>query len=88
MSHIAAVKEIPLASYRPQTVRAYQGIPTIEALPPILNEDDVIERLTCYPKITKEDLEQPPEIRKHLILNGLSGSFYQPLEQHVEIESL
>ena len=85
---MATNKEITPATYLPQTVRAYQGIPTIEALPPILNEDEVIERLTCYPRITEEDLAQPPEIRKHLILNGLSGSFYQPLEEHVEIESL
>ena len=76
------------AEYKSQKIRAYCGIPTIECLPPIFSEDAVIEKLTCVPTITTDDLKQPPEIRKHLILSGLSGEFYQPLDQHIEIEEL
>lgn len=74
--------------YTPQLVKAYQGIPTIEALPPIMSEEAVIEKLTNLPEYFEDERNAPTEIRLHSLASSLTKGFYQPLEEHVLIEQM
>lgn len=55
------------ALYTPQEIDEYAGNPLIEALPEILSDDDVINRLFMLPPISKKDREKPAKIRMHII---------------------
>ena len=74
--------------YKPQRVRAYQGIPTIEALPPIMSEDDVMNKLTNLPDHDEAERNDPTEVRRHTLASSLTKLFYQPLEEHFIIEQM
>lgn len=83
-----AVATSSQAVYTPQKVKAYQGIPTIEALPPLMSEDDVIDRLTNLPEYHETERDDPTEVRRHSLASSLTKGFYQPLEQHLIIEQM
>ncbi len=74
--------------YKPQQVRAYQGIPTIEALPLIMSEDAVINKLTNLPDYNNSERNDPTEVRRHTLVSSLTKLFYQPLEEHLLIEQM
>lgn len=74
--------------YKPQKVRAYQGIPTIEALPPIMSEEAVIDKLTNLPDHDDAERNNPTEVRLHTLASSLTKLFYQPLEEHFIIEQM
>lgn len=76
------------AVYKPQQVRAYQGIPTIEALPLIMSEDAVINKLTNLPDYDEAERNDPTEVRRHTLVSSLTKLFYQPLEEHLLIEQM
>jgi hypothetical protein len=74
------------AVYRKQNLAFYQGIPTIEALNPVYDEDTIISKL----EVRRTDLEQidlkslSPKERLHLVVEG--EKFYQPLDDQLDIE--
>ena len=61
----------------------YHGNPLIEALPPILSEDELIESLMYYPSYSKEQRFAPAHARMHYIENSLF--FFQPLSAHLDL---
>lgn len=72
------------ANYLPQQTAGYRGNPFIEALPPILTEDDVLEALARYPPYDEAERELPYHLRFHALQNALQ--FFAPLPVHLDLE--
>ena len=73
------------AQYHKQLLDEYRGNPLIEALPDIWTEDEVIRKLTRVAPHNDSERGYAPELRYHCIAR-LSQGYYQPLEQHIDIE--
>lgn len=72
------------AVYRKPECPDHVGNSLIEALPPILTDDQVINRLSYYPKYQEAQRKEPAHIRYLLIQNGLK--FFAPLDIHIDIQ--
>lgn len=72
------------ASYLPQEITGYRGNPFIEALPPILTEDEVMEALAYYPPYDDGERQLPSHLRIHLIQSALQ--LFAPLPIHLDLE--
>ncbi|MBM0744187.1 ATP-binding protein [Phormidium sp. CLA17] len=72
------------ATYLDPVIPNYQGNPLIEALPPILTQDETAERLAFYPEYDEEHRKMPAYLRLHLIQNTLQ--FFAPLPIHFDLE--
>lgn len=72
------------AVYKPQFLPEYENNPFLEALPPIFNEDDVLDRFMVTPRISKEDKQKDVNIRYHVLKRV--KNFIQPLPIHFEVE--
>jgi len=72
------------ATYRKQEVKEYENNAFIEALPPIFDEDDIIDRFTVLPTITDADRDKAQNLRYHIIKRG--KIFIQPLPIHIILE--
>lgn len=73
------------ATYTPSLVPEYKGNPLIEALPPILSEQDAAALIAHFPAREENEHALPKEIRLHCI-NRLRH-VVQPLFIHLELES-
>lgn len=93
MTSTKKISNLPLLVFKGEQVRAeyhdeisiYRGNPLLEALPEILTEDEVIEKLNFYPEFYAEERKLPAHQRLHLIQNVLNLfillSFHLDLEQ-------
>lgn len=72
------------ANYKVQSLEEYAENPYIEALPDIFSEDDVMERFSVLPSISKEDRNKTSNLRYHIIKR--TKNFVQPLPIHFQIE--
>ena len=72
------------ATYWAPGIPNYQGNPLIEALPPILIQDETAALLAYYPEYDKEQRSMPAHLRLHLIQNALQ--FFAPLPIHFDLE--
>ncbi|MFA2811724.1 ATP-binding protein [Bacillus mycoides] len=72
------------ANYKMQDLSEYNNNPFIEALPPIFDEDDVLERFMVKPRITEQDKQSETNIRYHVLKRV--KNFIQPLPIHFEVE--
>jgi hypothetical protein len=72
------------ATYLDPVIPNYQGNPLIEALPPILTQDETAERLAFHPEYDEEHRNMPAYLRLHLIQNTLQ--FFAPLPIHFDLE--
>ena len=72
------------AVYKQQLLPEYKNNPFLEALPPIFNEDDVLDRFMVTPRISKEDKQKDINIRYHVLKRV--KNFIQPLPIHFEVE--
>ena len=72
------------ATYLDPVIPNYQGNPLIEALPPILTQDETAEHLAFYPTYDEEHRKMPAHLRLHLIQNTLQ--FFAPLPIHFDLE--
>lgn len=72
------------AVYKLQFLPEYENNPFLEALPPIFNEDDVLDRFMVTPLISKEDKQREANIRYHVLKRV--KNFIQPLPIHFEVE--
>ncbi|MGE4267051.1 MAG: ATP-binding protein [Deferribacterales bacterium] len=70
------------AVYKPQVPTQYRGNPLIEALPEIRNEDDLGLALMRLPYYTRDEINQPPEIKQYSI-NKLFA-YFQPFDTHID----
>ncbi|WP_295754632.1 ATP-binding protein [Undibacterium sp.] len=73
-----------LAKYESSLVAEYAGNPLIEALPPILSEQQAAEAIAHFPVLVDTERQLPKEIRLHCI--GRLKALVQPLPIHLELE--
>ena len=71
------------AKYTEQVIPDYKGLPLIEALPPILSEEDAEEALHYYPPFQKSEKELDGHLRMHCI--DRLFQFNQPWESHIDL---
>lgn len=72
------------AKYKEQALSEYSNNPFIEALPPIFDEDNVLERFMVTPHITQQEKQSETNIRYHVLKRV--KNFIQPLPIHFEVE--
>lgn len=73
------------AFYSDQFIEEYAGNPFIEALPPIMTKEQVIDSISFYPKHNDDNRLLDDSLRIHLISQKLTQVF-QPLTRHIELE--
>jgi len=74
------------AWYEEARVKEYAGNPLIEAMPPILSEEEAVDRIATSPPLPGDERYLPKEIRLHCI-NRLMH-LVQPLSIHLELEAV
>lgn len=84
MTNVVLKGNLEEAEYKEQLLSEYSGNPFIEALPPILSEDDVMDRFMVTPRITNQDKQSATNIRYHVLKR--IKNFIQPLPIHFEVE--
>ncbi|WEG12607.1 ATP-binding protein [Pullulanibacillus sp. KACC 23026] len=72
------------ATYKEQALSEYSKNPFIEALPPIFDEDNVLERFLVTPRITLQEKQSEKNIRYHVLKR--IKNFIQPLPIHFDVE--
>lgn len=78
--------EAVFAEYSEQVIDEYRNNAFIEALPPILSRNEVIEQLASYPKYSQEERNLSSQYRLHIVVQRLLQLF-QPLSLHLELEN-
>lgn len=74
------------ADYKEQLIPEYRGHPLIEALPPIWSEEEVIERLSYFPRFSEAERALPSEIRLHIIENSRELFVVQGIHLAIEVK--
>lgn len=77
--------EAEIADYKEQSLSEYKNNPLIEALPPIYNTQEVIEKLSVYPEFNGEERKLDNNLRIHLVQRLFQC--FQPLPFHLDLES-
>ena len=72
------------AVYRDPGIPDYRGNPFIEALPPIMTEEEAGAALARFPSYEEEHRQAPDQLRFHLIQCGMR--FFAPLPVHLDLE--
>jgi hypothetical protein len=75
---------IEAASYGDPLIPGYRHNPLIEALPPILSQEEAGWQLSNYPEFDQQQRLLPAELRFHLIQEVLD--FFEPLAIHLDLE--
>ncbi|WP_202976478.1 ATP-binding protein [Anaerophilus nitritogenes] len=73
------------AEYKQQIIEDYIGNPLIEALPPILTKEEVIENIAYYPNYYEKERKLEPHLRVHIIQRIFQ--YFQPLAHHIDLEN-
>lgn len=73
------------AEYKQQIIEDYIGNPLIEALPPILTKEEVIENIAYYPNYYEKERQLEPHLRVHIIQRIFQ--YFQPLAHHIDLEN-
>ncbi|KAK43908.1 MULTISPECIES: ATP-binding protein [Burkholderiaceae] len=81
--HAAQSKVVVEAQYTPQRIPRYSGNPLIEALPPSVDDDTLIDRIMVAPDFDAEQRDWETHERLQMVA-GLS-SFLRPMERHVQL---
>jgi hypothetical protein len=74
-----------IAKYISSQVKAYEGNPLIEALPPIMSEERAAELVSHFPPTPESERSLPSEIRLHCI--DELRTVVRPMPIHLELES-
>lgn len=72
------------ATYTPSPISRYAGNPLIEALPPVLSDIEVIERLEHYPQVLEQERLLPAKERMPCAL--ALYDVFQPTLFHLDVE--
>lgn len=72
------------AEYLPQVLPEYRDNPVIEALPPILSQNEVADYLESYPAYSDKEREMAPHIRMHAVMRIFN--YFQPWGRHFDLE--
>lgn len=71
------------AEYTDQVLEEYQN-PLIEALPPVLSKQHIVEQIGNYPHISDKERELEAHYRMHLVQRVFQ--YFQPLPFHISLE--
>lgn len=71
------------ARYTKQIIYDYKDNPLIEALPKILDKENIIDELSNYPIFNEEERELEGGLRYHITQRLFQ--YFQPLNRHVEL---
>lgn len=74
-----------IAEYKEQIIEDYMDNPFIEALPSILNKEEVIYKLTNYPPFNEKERLLEGHYRYHIVQRLFQ--YFQPLSIHIDLES-
>ena len=77
--------EAEIAEYKEQIIPDYRGNPLIEALPPIMDRIEVIDKLAVYPAYSESERMLEAHYRYHCIQRLFQ--YFQPLSVTLELES-
>jgi hypothetical protein len=83
-SFLVGKGKVVQATYCDPGISNYRDNPLIEALPPILTQDETATLLAYYPSYENEQRNMPARLRLHLIQNALQ--FFAPLPIHFDLE--
>lgn len=72
-----------LANYTPQRLPHFKGNPMIEALPPLMSDEELLELFTVRPNFSPEQRHWPARERFQMI--GTLPRILVPLRRHVEL---
>jgi len=70
------------ANYTKCPIKAFQGNPLIEALPPIISDAELIKKLVCMPEVDDDTRKLPSELRRTALVE--LESFTYPLSEYIE----
>lgn len=73
-----------MAKYKPQILPEYKNNPVIEALPPIMSQDEVVGYLESYPPYSDSEKDLPPHVRMHAVMRLFK--YFQPWGRHFDLE--
>lgn len=73
-----------MAKYISQILPEYKDNPVIEALPPIMPQNEVADYLESYPSYSEKERELPPHIRMHAVMRIFK--YFQPWGRHFDLE--
>lgn len=88
MSKLVSIKNgcnAEIAAYKDIIIPEYKGNPLIEALPALLTNSEVIEKLAYYPEYNSDERNLENHYRIHMV-NRLFQVF-QPLPMNIELEN-
>ena len=74
-----------VAEYKEQLIPEYCGNPLIEALPPIYSQEEVVDKLSLYPRYNPEERQLESHYRIHMVQRLFQC--FQPLGIHLDLES-
>jgi hypothetical protein len=75
--------KIEQACYREQKVPSFQGNPLIEALPPLLEKEEVFKRMRISP--VYEEQHRHYSLEERLLLLGHGRRFFEPMSMHFDL---
>lgn len=78
------LNQAQVAVYHSQQLIDFKGNPLIEALPPILSQEEAFEKLSYYPPFDEKEKELSPQLRYHALIR--LTRFFQPVTQHLDLE--
>jgi len=73
-------------TYTPSTISRYAGNPLVEALPPGLADQEIIDRLQSYPPVSKQDLLLPTKDRMACV--SALYDVFQPTMFHLNLANV
>lgn len=72
------------AIYTDQILSEFRGNPLIEALPPILTEEEVVNYCSVFPNYDERERELDASYRYHCVQRLFQ--YFQPFEKHLDLE--
>lgn len=75
---------VKMAEYRDTGLVDYRGNPLIEALPPIMSEEEAEDALTVLPMFKKAERSLPAHLRYHCLMR--LSRYFVALNRHIELE--
>ncbi|HIE6633204.1 MAG: ATP-binding protein [Bacillus paranthracis] len=72
------------ALYTEQILHEFRGNPLIEALPPILEEEQIVQYCSVFPQYDERERELDASYRFHCVQRLFQ--YFQPFEKHLDLE--
>ncbi len=84
-------KRALVAKYISHGLPEYDSNPLIQALPPILDDGEFVEKVQHYPRCTSDEKNLPGKLRYHCVERltaPIPEGYFQPLNRHIELHRM